>query len=153
VQLAAIRLRRHDGGAAREAGASGGAIGMLEVLFEILCEFVLQLVLEIAVEFGLHAFDPKARRPFGPLAAVIGYAVMGAVAGWLTLALYPDAFVHSADGRAINLLVTPLLAGFAMAGVGAWRNRRGDATLRIDRFAYGYLFALALALVRFHYAH
>lgn len=126
---------------------------MLEVLFEILCETVLQVILEVAVEFGLHAFDPKARRPFGPLAAAIGYAVMGGVAGFLTLALFPDAFVHSADGRAINLLVTPVLAGLAMAAVGAWRDRRGDARLRIDRFAYGYLFALALALVRFHFSH
>jgi hypothetical protein len=39
-----------------------------------------------------------------------------------------------------------------MAAIGAWRARRGEPVLRIDRFAYGYLFALSLALVRFFFA-
>ena len=39
-----------------------------------------------------------------------------------------------------------------MDGLGAWRARRGDELLRIDRFAYGYLFSFALALVRFRFA-
>ena len=38
-----------------------------------------------------------------------------------------------------------------MATIGAWRIRRGQAVWRIDRFAYGYLFALGLALVRFQF--
>ncbi len=33
--------------------------------------------------------------------------------------------------------------------MGALRARRGQAVLGIDRFAYGYLFALALAVIRF----
>jgi hypothetical protein len=36
--------------------------------------------------------------------------------------------------------------------VGAWRARRGQPPLRIDRFAYAYLFTLAFALVRFAWA-
>ena len=48
-----------------------------------------------------------------------------------------------------GLAVTPVLAGLAMGVLGAWRQRRGQELLRLDRFAYGYLFALALALVRF----
>ena len=47
---------------------------------------------------------------------------------------------------------TLLLAGLAMAALGAWRSRRGQATLRIDRFSYGYLFALSMALVRSQFA-
>jgi len=39
-----------------------------------------------------------------------------------------------------------------MAILGAWRARRGQQVLRIDRFAYGYLFALSIALVRFYFA-
>ena len=39
-----------------------------------------------------------------------------------------------------------------MALMGRWRARRGDAVLRIDRFACGYLFALAAAVVRFNFA-
>jgi hypothetical protein len=49
----------------------------------------------------------------------------------------------------VNLVVVPVLVGLVMVLLGAWRARRGDTVLRIDRFSYGYLFALALAAVRF----
>jgi hypothetical protein len=39
-----------------------------------------------------------------------------------------------------------------MCLVGAWRLRREQELVRLDRFAYGYLFALAMALVRFYLA-
>lgn len=52
-----------------------------------------------------------------------------------------------------SLVLTPVFAGLLMNAVGAWRKRRGDALLRIDRFAYGYLFALSVALIRFFFAH
>jgi hypothetical protein len=40
-----------------------------------------------------------------------------------------------------------------MCLAGRWRARRGQALLRIDRFASGYLFALSLALVRYWFAN
>lgn len=42
--------------------------------------------------------------------------------------------------------------GLLMSAMGTWRRRRGEELLRIDRFAYGYVFALALAIVRFQFA-
>ena len=36
-------------------------------------------------------------------------------------------------------------------GLDAWRRRREDELVRLDKFAYGYLFALAMALVRFYF--
>jgi hypothetical protein len=39
-----------------------------------------------------------------------------------------------------------------MCAMGVWRARRGEQLLRIDRFSYGYLFAVSLALVRFTFA-
>jgi len=52
----------------------------------------------------------------------------------------------------MNLLLTPVFAGLVMVGVGAWRAKRGDDLLRIDRFAYGYIFALAMAVIRYQFA-
>lgn len=54
--------------------------------------------------------------------------------------------------RAADLIATPVAVGVLMAALGAWRARRGDAVLRIDRFAYGYLIALAVAAVHFFFA-
>jgi hypothetical protein len=47
------------------------------------------------------------------------------------------------------MVITPLVAGGVMSLMGAWRRRRGQPVVRIDRFAYGYLFAVAMALVRY----
>jgi hypothetical protein len=51
-----------------------------------------------------------------------------------------------------NLVFTPLAVGGIMSAIGAWRARRGDGLLRIDRFSYGYLFAFAVAAVRYKFA-
>ena len=46
-------------------------------------------------------------------------------------------------------MLTPLAAGTAMAALGAWGRRREEKTIRLDRFGYGFAFALSMALVRF----
>ena len=42
--------------------------------------------------------------------------------------------------------------GALMAALGAWRRRRGEALVRLDRFAYGLVFAFAMSAVRFVFA-
>ena len=39
-----------------------------------------------------------------------------------------------------------------MTEPGQWRVRRRQRLVRLDRFVYGYLFAVALAAVRFQFA-
>lgn len=84
--------------------------------------------------------------------AVLGYLVLGALVGAVSLWAFPAHVTRDGWPRLANLVVTPVLAGGAMTLVGLWRARRGDPLLRIDRFAYGYLFALAVAVVRFNFA-
>jgi DNA-binding transcriptional LysR family regulator len=125
---------------------------MIELLFEIVGEFLLQAVMEALAELGLHSLGEPFRRPRNRWLAGLGYAIFGALAGGLTLWLLPDHLVRSEVLRKLNLLVTPLASGGIMCLMGAWRARRGDELLRIDRFAYGYVFALSLALVRYIFA-
>ncbi len=125
---------------------------MIEVLFEILGEFLLQLLLEALAEVGLHSLKEPFRRAPNPWLAGLGYAIFGAIAGGITLWLLPDHLVRNEVLRKLNLLLAPLAAGGAMCLLGAWRARRGEPVLRIDRFAYGYVFAQALAMVRFVFA-
>ncbi|HAV63017.1 MAG TPA: hypothetical protein DCY13_11705 [Verrucomicrobiales bacterium] len=121
---------------------------MFELLFQFVGEILLQVIFEAMAELGLRsAAAPFNRRP-NPWLAALGYALFGALSGGLSVLVFPALFIDSPEGRFANLLLTPVLAGAAMALLGAWRRRRGQALIRLDRFAYGYLFALSMALTR-----
>jgi hypothetical protein len=127
----------------------------MEVLFELLLQFVgeilLQVVAEVLFEVGLRSLgEPFSKAP-NPYLASIGYVLFGAVAGAMSLWAFPTLFIRSSTGRIINAVVTPLVAGAAMAAIGSWRTARGQRTILLDRFAYGFLFALVMALVRLRF--
>lgn len=124
---------------------------MLEFIFELLGEFLLQLIGEVLLELGFHSLAEPFRRPPNPWLAALGYALFGTILGALSLLVFPHNLVPG-PWRVVNLIATPIAVGGAMAAMGAWRARRGEQVLRIDRFAYGYLFALTVALVRFFFA-
>jgi hypothetical protein len=125
---------------------------MLEFLLEVIGEFLLQAIAEILFEFGFHALGEPFRRPPNPWIAAVGYLLFGAILGGLPPGLPQPLGRCWGALRVVNLVVTPLVVGSLMAVLGRWRAHRGESVLRIDRFAYGYLFALALALVRFWFA-
>jgi len=125
---------------------------MIEFIVDVIAEFLLQAILEALAELGLHSLAEPFQRPPKPWLAALGYTLFGAAAGGISLWLMPDHMVRDETLRLVNLLVTPLGAGMMMCILGAWRMRRGDTVLRIDRFAYGYVFALGLGLTRFFFA-
>jgi hypothetical protein len=125
---------------------------LIEIILEIIGELLLQIVLEALAELGFHSLAEPLRKTPNPWLAALGYALFGAVAGGLTLLAFPAHLTPTGSLRLVNLIVTPVLAGMLMVAFGAWRSRRGERVMRIDRFSYGYLFALALALVRFQFA-
>ena len=133
----------------------------MEILFELaavllqaLGELLLQIVFELLVELGLHGLREVFRpsMPVNPFMAAIGYALLGAAAGALSLYFQPALLIHHAAARIANLVVTPMAAGLLMTLVGAWRRRRDQEPVRLDRFGYGFLFALSMALVRYVWA-
>lgn len=126
---------------------------LAELLFTLLmwlAELALQLVLEILAEMGLRVLREPFRptREVSPWVAALGYAVYGAAVGGLSLLVFPLAFLAHPWARAANLVLTPLAAGVVMSMMGAWRRRRGEQLVRLDRFSYGVLFALSLGVVR-----
>ena len=130
-------------------------VELLLALLQILAEFVLQIILEALAELGLHSIREPFRqpKPLHPALAAFGYAIFGAAAGGLSLWLLPNLFIASEWLRIANLLITPVAAGGVMGLFGAWRRRRNEELVRLDGFAYGLLFALAMALVRYTWGH
>lgn len=123
---------------------------ILELLFEIVFNFVLQLFGELLFEVVLRFIPDFLRGRVGSaLLALVGYAAAGMALGGLSLLVFPGPLMVSKRFHGISLLVSPLLAGAAMAGLGWLRRRQGKRVLRLDSFGYGAAFAFAFALVRF----
>ena len=125
---------------------------MIEILFEFLGELLVQVLGEALFEMGLHSVAEPFRKAPNPWLAAVGYAFFGTVLGGLSLMVFPDYLMTHKSMRVANAALTPIAAGAAMAWMGKWRARRGQDVLRIDKFAYGYLFALAFGLIRFWFA-
>lgn len=120
---------------------------MLELLFELLFELVVEVFGDVLV----HLFAAKATER--PVAwAFIGYAILGVFAGFATLLFFPEHFIHDAQLRIVNVLVTPVLIGLFMAWIGRVRAKRDQAVVRFERFTFAYVFALAMAAVRWIWA-
>lgn len=123
-------------------------VGLLQFLGELL----LQVLFEALAELGLHGVKETFHRKPNPVLAAIGYALLGAAAGGLSLLAFPHAFIANASGRTLNLVFTPLASGAIMAAIGALRRRKDQELVRLDRFSYGALFAFSMAVVRFVWA-
>lgn len=126
---------------------------MFEFIFQIIGEILIQAVTEALVELGFRSLVEPLRKPPNPWLAAFGYFLFGAILGGVSLWIFSHHIVTSPDWRIVNLIITPVLVGLLMSGLGAWRARRGQTVLRIDRFSYGYIFALSFALVRFLFAN
>ena len=126
---------------------------IFEILFEVVFEFLLQVFGELLVEVGLRSVSApfKDSETRSPVLALIGYAAGGAALGGLSLLIVPRPLVGAVGFRGVSLVVSPLLAGAAMTGLGWLRRRQGKRLLRLDKFAYGAVFAFGMSLVRFLY--
>lgn len=122
---------------------------IFELLFQLFGELILQVVFEVLAELGLHSFRSEKRKRLSLWWAIPGYIIFGFLAGILSLIIFPNLFLTSRALQLVGVILLPVLAGFVMALLGAWRRRREQELIRLDRFAFGYLFALAMALVRF----
>ena len=127
--------------------------GLLELILSIVFEFVLEIAGQLLLELGLRSLGETlmSREDRSPIFAGVGYGLLGLIAGGLSLLIFPNAFATSERFHGISLLITPVLAGLFMAGVGWLRERRGQETIRLESFLYGYIFALPMAIVRFLY--
>jgi hypothetical protein len=125
----------------------------LELFLEIIFEGLLQLGSQLLVELGYRGLAETIapRRDRNPILAGFGYALLGLIVGGLSLFIFPEAIARGERFHGINVLVAPALAGLGMAGLGWLLERSGRRRLRIDSFAYGFIFALPMSLVRFYF--
>ena len=131
-------------------------LALLELLFEalaVLFEIALELTGNLVVDFGWRSLGQTItpREDRNPILAGIGYALLGLVAGGVSLLIFPESFARSEKFHGISLLVSPVMAGLGMAGLGWLLKRSGKRVMRLDSFTYGFVFALPMAIIRFLY--
>lgn len=115
---------------------------ILEVLFELAGEAILDLALRAIGEMlGRSEFK-------NPLVASIGYAILGALTGGLSLLIFPHPLIHPSRVHGISLLIAPVVTGSVMAMIGSILRRQGKKATQIESFGYGFAFAFGMALIR-----
>jgi hypothetical protein len=122
----------------------------MEFLLEILLEFLVQIVAEVLIDVVLHASSRfiRAHKTLNALLTGIIYFGLGLFVGWLSILIFPRAFVRSSHLHGISLLILPVLAGFTMSAIGWIRVRQGKLLIRLETFSCGFIFALAMAMIR-----
>ena len=122
----------------------------MEFLFQIFLELLLELVGGVLVDVVLHASSRfiRVRKTLNALVTLIMYWGLGLFVGWLSILIFPRAFVRSSNLHGISLLITPVLAGFAMSAIGWIRMRQGKLLIRLETFSCGFIFAFGMALIR-----
>ena len=126
---------------------------IFEVIFQFVGEILLQLCFQLLAELGVHSLADPFRRPRNPALLTVGFILWGAIAGGISLLIFPSSPIANPMLRQINLIATPVAAGLAMMMVGKARLRKGQTLVRLDRFGFAFVFAFAMALVRFIWAH
>lgn len=123
---------------------------LLLMLLQFVGEILLQIAFEAGAEFLGHVIrERRSAKPIHPVLAAVGCVLFGALAGWLSLLVFPSLFIKKGWMRMANLVTAPLAAGLAMSLFGSLRQRHEQELIRLDRFSYGFLFALCMAVVRF----
>lgn len=127
---------------------------LLELLFEIFGEVLLQIIFEALAEVGIHLTRGRVEhaQSRSKWRLMLGYPLLGAMAGGLSLLVFSHSLAHSHGGRLATLLLAPVFAAASTVAIGRWRARRGQDVVNLDRVAYAYLFALGLAAVRYSWA-
>ena len=123
------------------------------MLFEVFGEAILQVVFEVLAEVGIHLARGKAPHAESRRAwRLVGYPILGAMVGGLSLLVFSHSFAHSHAARVATFLLAPLAAAGSVVFLGILRAKRGQEPVALDRFVYGYLFALGFACVRYVWA-
>jgi hypothetical protein len=122
-------------------------------MLDLLLELVFYVIVEGAFELLSQAFSTELRPKVRPgvlskILAGIAWFGVGSISGLLLTVFFPYRFIRITPFPGFSLLVIPVLAALTMVGIGRLRVWQGQPLVRLDRFAYAYIFAFGMALAR-----
>jgi hypothetical protein len=129
----------------------------MEIIFEFLAqliiEFVLQLIGEALSELGLRAIrNPlTGSTDWSRILRLVLALALGVLLGLGSLWVFPHP-LYRTRFYGIGMIVSPVLSGSFMAGVGKYLRYQNKELTMLDNFFYGFIFALAMSVTRYIYA-
>jgi hypothetical protein len=125
--------------------------GVMAAIAEVLFEAVFEIVCVGGASFLIRAISKlfKAISHVNPVATTFVLGMLGVLVGFLSVAAYPHPFVHPSRLHGVSVIASPLITGLAMFKLGRLLRRHGRRVMPIESFGYGFVFAFAMALVRF----
>jgi hypothetical protein len=123
---------------------------LVELLLEFLLEFAGEIALDLLSRMALEAL--QSEKPRYPVGTAVGCFGFGALAGAITLTAFPHPLVHRSRIHGISLILSPLITGSVMSGLGALLRKRGKRVVQIESFPYAFAFAFGMALIRLFFA-
>jgi uncharacterized YccA/Bax inhibitor family protein len=125
---------------------------MLEVLLVIIGEILFQIIGGFFVELILHVFVHPFRKQQNPTIAVMGYGLIGASIGGLSLLFFPTHLIHGSVWRGINIIFVSLIAGLIMAMLSNHKSEKIPPIYKNYQFYCGFYFALSWLAMRLIFA-
>lgn len=128
---------------------------LLEIILGVILEAFGELLIELAAAAVADVLSRTFRRSLigfhrmGPAVSGLIFALLGAGAGLFSLAAFAHPIFGTRGFHGVSLLISPIAAGLGMSLFGSMLQRRGVWRTRIETFRYGFIFALAMAIVRF----
>lgn len=122
-------------------------LALLEAVLEIAGEALLQLLFEFITELFTELFNRQ--KESRPAVRMLGLIVLGALAGLVSVWLFPHRLIATRVALpGASLLLAPLLTGCIMQFFGNQLRSIGRSPSRLATFRGGALFALSMALIR-----
>lgn len=126
-------------------------------MFEFLFEIVFELFSELFLEILWSVFSHSLLTPFAThdkdnrIGSFISYAIVGIISGFISIYIFPSSFIKNETIQLINLIPSPIILGILFSWYGRIREKKGLETIALDKFSYGYIFALSMGIVRYFF--
>lgn len=123
----------------------------LAEILAVIAEAFLEIAGELLISLLARAMGKLLNTilKLGPVPSTIGVVLLGIISGACSCIVFPHPFFRPSRVHGISLIVSPVIAGFAMSQLGQYLRRRGAETIPIESFVLGFTFAFAMAVVRF----
>jgi hypothetical protein len=126
-------------------------LGLIAIIAEVLGEALLEIGGELLISLLVRASRglSSAFLQLSPRFTAVYLALLGATTGALSVLIFPHPLFHPSPVHGVSLVISPVITGLVMSQIGGVQRRRGRESTPMESFWYGFVFALAMAAMRF----